>query len=29
MIRFDTEKGAQLFTKPVSITKFQPQERKY
>ena len=29
MIRFDKEKGPQLFTKPVSITKFQPQERKY
>jgi succinate dehydrogenase / fumarate reductase flavoprotein subunit len=29
MIRLDGEKGPQIFTKPVAITRFQPQERKY
>ena len=29
MIRLDEEKVPQLFTKPVTITKYQPKERKY
>jgi succinate dehydrogenase / fumarate reductase flavoprotein subunit len=29
MVRLDHEKGPQLFTKPVSITRFEPKERKY
>jgi succinate dehydrogenase / fumarate reductase flavoprotein subunit len=29
MVRLDKEKGPQLFTKPVAITRFQPKERKY
>jgi succinate dehydrogenase / fumarate reductase flavoprotein subunit len=29
MIRLDAENVPQLFTKPVAITRFQPQERKY
>jgi hypothetical protein len=24
-----TDKGPQIFNKPVTITRFQPQERKY
>jgi len=29
MVRLDEDNVAQVFTKPVSITRFQPQERKY
>jgi succinate dehydrogenase / fumarate reductase flavoprotein subunit len=29
LVRLDPEKGPQLFTKPVSITRFEPKERKY
>jgi succinate dehydrogenase / fumarate reductase flavoprotein subunit len=29
MVRFDQQKGPQLFTKPVTITRFEPKERKY
>jgi succinate dehydrogenase / fumarate reductase flavoprotein subunit len=29
MVRYDADRGLQLFTKPVSITKFEPMERKY
>jgi succinate dehydrogenase / fumarate reductase flavoprotein subunit len=29
MARYDADKGLQLFTKPVTITKFEPRERKY
>jgi succinate dehydrogenase / fumarate reductase, flavoprotein subunit len=29
LARLDPEKGSQIFTKPVAITRFQPQERKY
>jgi succinate dehydrogenase / fumarate reductase, flavoprotein subunit len=29
LARLDHEKGSQIFTKPVAITRFQPQERKY
>jgi succinate dehydrogenase / fumarate reductase flavoprotein subunit len=29
MVRLDPEKGPQIFTKPVAITRFQPKERKY
>ena len=29
MTRLDADKGPQIFTKPVTITKFEPKERKY
>ncbi|MBW2435135.1 MAG: succinate dehydrogenase flavoprotein subunit [Deltaproteobacteria bacterium] len=29
MARHDADKGPQIFTKPVTITKFEPKERKY
>jgi succinate dehydrogenase / fumarate reductase flavoprotein subunit len=29
MVRYDADRGPQLFTRPVSITKFEPMERKY
>ena len=29
MVRCDADKGPQIFTKPVAITKFEPKERKY
>jgi succinate dehydrogenase / fumarate reductase flavoprotein subunit len=29
LLRFDAAKGPRVFTKPVTITRFQPQERKY
>ena len=29
MARYDSDKGPQIFTKPVAITKFEPKERKY
>ena len=29
MARYDADRGPQLFTKPVAITKFEPKERKY
>jgi succinate dehydrogenase / fumarate reductase flavoprotein subunit len=29
MVRYDADRGPQLFTKPVAITKFEPRERKY
>jgi len=29
MVRFDEETGPQLFTRPVTITRFEPKERKY
>jgi succinate dehydrogenase / fumarate reductase flavoprotein subunit len=29
MARHDAVKGPKIFTKPVTITKFEPQERKY
>jgi succinate dehydrogenase / fumarate reductase flavoprotein subunit len=29
MVRFDADKGPQLFTKPVTVIKFEPKERKY
>ncbi len=29
LVRQDSEKGPQIFTKPVAITRFQPKERKY
>ncbi len=29
LVRFDQQKGPQLFTKPVTITRFEPKERKY
>ncbi|MGD8961494.1 MAG: succinate dehydrogenase flavoprotein subunit [Desulfobacterales bacterium] len=29
MARLDADKGPQIFTKPVTITKFEPKERKY
>jgi succinate dehydrogenase / fumarate reductase flavoprotein subunit len=29
MVRYDQAKGPQIFTKPVAVTKFEPQERKY
>jgi succinate dehydrogenase / fumarate reductase flavoprotein subunit len=29
MIRYHEAKGAQIFTKPVAVTKFEPKERKY
>jgi succinate dehydrogenase / fumarate reductase flavoprotein subunit len=29
MARYDADRGPQLFTKPVAITKFEPRERKY
>jgi succinate dehydrogenase / fumarate reductase flavoprotein subunit len=29
MVLYDTERGPQIFTKPVAITKFEPKERKY
>ena len=29
MARCDADRGPQVFTKPVAITKFEPKERKY
>jgi hypothetical protein len=29
MALYDAARGPQIFTKPVSITKFEPKERKY
>jgi succinate dehydrogenase / fumarate reductase flavoprotein subunit len=29
MMRYDEDKGPQIFTKPVAVTKFEPKERKY
>ena len=29
MVRYDEETGPQLFTRPVTITRFEPKERKY
>jgi succinate dehydrogenase / fumarate reductase flavoprotein subunit len=29
LLRFDPAHGPRVFTKPVVITRFQPQERKY
>ncbi|MGD8990303.1 MAG: succinate dehydrogenase flavoprotein subunit [Desulfobacterales bacterium] len=29
MARYDANKGPQIYTKPVTITKFEPKERKY
>jgi succinate dehydrogenase / fumarate reductase flavoprotein subunit len=29
LLRFDADAGPRVFTKPVTITRFQPQERKY
>ena len=29
MARYDADRGPQIFTKPVAITKFEPKERKY
>jgi succinate dehydrogenase / fumarate reductase flavoprotein subunit len=29
MIRYDAAKGAQIFSKPVAVTQFEPKERKY
>ena len=29
MVKLDPDKGPQLFTKPVAITRFEPKERKY
>ena len=29
MVKFDQQKGPHLFTKPVTITRFEPKERKY
>ena len=29
MVRLDRDRVPQVFTKPVAITRFQPQERKY
>ena len=29
MVTLDKDKGPQLFTKPVAITRFEPKERKY
>jgi hypothetical protein len=29
LTRYDEAKGPQVFSKPVTITQFEPQERKY
>ncbi len=29
MMRYDGDRGPQIFTKPVAVTKFEPKERKY